>query len=391
MRKLMKNVFLGISGIASIYFVSLVMGHPPRGIEQVILYSFPGGILMFFLFDPILNTFGERAKQVQDDNEVLDSIRNEDSIITINESEFPPSVEKEIASGIEESDASGNKLLNIRNKILDCAGPTCIRLADEEEIISLGEEAVPVAADVLKNVTSANQGLLTMALLHFANNGNALADQTLTDIAEGKIQVDPMSYGDIALSQAQMYVAEKQDLSPKNLWLEASEFDKAGQYDKAIVNYKMYRELVPDDVYALLAIGNMHKNANQLIEAIDWWDQALANGLKHPHAGIVVKNIEEAKASLEVSTKSSESQENRAGQLHVGMPYDEIVNILGQPTASMGGNEVVDVTQNVGAEVPGPLANMMGSKTFMEWNTPEGIYKLVIENNKLANIFIVPD
>ena len=344
MRKVIKNIFLGISAIASIYFVSLVIGHPPMGIEQVILYAFPGGILMFFLFDPILNAFGERAKQVQEDNEVLDSISKEDSIITnhldhklnkkdvlkneiidflnenpldigsilefrkgqkdfkswgdgvlfgsekwvidklankllevgannigyvslaknyswqksnlegfnirietsipdgllagyyigkcskeifglfgygfnIDESEFPLSVEKEIANGIEESDSNGNEQPNIRNKILECAGPACIRIAEEEEIISLGEKAVPVAVDILKNVKSANQGFLTMVLLHFANNGNVLADQTLFDIAEGKIQIDSFSYGDLALHQAQLYVAEKQGFSPQNLCL----------------------------------------------------------------------------------------------------------------------------------------------------------------------------
>lgn len=73
------------------------------------------------------------------------------------------------------------------------------------------------------------------------------------------------------------------------------------------------------------------------------------------------------------------------------MSYEEIVNILGQPTASMGGNEVVNATQNARAEIPGSLVNMMGNKTFMEWDTPNGMYKLVIENNKLANIFMIPE
>lgn len=210
-------------------------------------------------------------------------------------------------------------------------------------------------------------------------------------IAEGKIQIDPFSYGDIALLQAQIYVAEKQGLSPKTLWLEANEFDKAGQYDEAIVNYKKFLELVPDDANALVAIGVMHKKADRLNEAIEWWGKALSNGLKHPLAGMVVKDIEEAKASMGATKSSSESQENRAGQLQVGMSYEEIVSILGQPTASMRGNEVLDVTQNVGAEVSNSLANMTGTKTFMQWDTPEGIYRLVIENNILVNIFMVPE
>jgi hypothetical protein len=84
-------------------------------------------------------------------------------------------------------------------------------------------------------------------------------------------------------------------------------------------------------------------------------------------------------------------QKHLAEQLQVGMSLDEIVRILGPSTASIGGGEVVSMTQDIGATIPGALGNMMGCKTFMEWERPEGIYKLVIENNRLARIFTVPD
>ena len=57
MKNVMKNIFLGISAIVSIAIVSKAVGHPPRGVEQVILYAFPGGILMFFIFDPLMKAF----------------------------------------------------------------------------------------------------------------------------------------------------------------------------------------------------------------------------------------------------------------------------------------------------------------------------------------------
>jgi hypothetical protein len=57
MQKVMKKVFLGVSALVSIIVVSKIVGHPPIGIEQWILYAFPGGILMVFLFDPLSNLF----------------------------------------------------------------------------------------------------------------------------------------------------------------------------------------------------------------------------------------------------------------------------------------------------------------------------------------------
>ena len=62
MKNVMKNIFLGISGIVSIAIVSKIAGHPPKGVEQVILYAFPGGILMFFIFDPLLKAFSRRTE-----------------------------------------------------------------------------------------------------------------------------------------------------------------------------------------------------------------------------------------------------------------------------------------------------------------------------------------
>ncbi len=61
LNKVMKNVFLGISAIVSIIVVSKMVGHPPRGIIDTVLYAMPGGILMHFIFQPLLNVIGHRA------------------------------------------------------------------------------------------------------------------------------------------------------------------------------------------------------------------------------------------------------------------------------------------------------------------------------------------
>jgi hypothetical protein len=61
-KRIMKNVFLGISAIVSIFIVSIIVGHAPRGVVQFVLYAFPGGILMFFIFDPLLKAFSGRTE-----------------------------------------------------------------------------------------------------------------------------------------------------------------------------------------------------------------------------------------------------------------------------------------------------------------------------------------
>jgi hypothetical protein len=67
MKKVMKNVFLGVAALLSIAVVTKIVGHPPKGIEQWILYAFPGGILMFFIFDPLLRAFSRGAEEKSGD------------------------------------------------------------------------------------------------------------------------------------------------------------------------------------------------------------------------------------------------------------------------------------------------------------------------------------
>ena len=79
------------------------------------------------------------------------------------------------------------------------------------------------------------------------------------------------------------------------------------------------------------------------------------------------------------------------GRLQVGMTLSEVKKVLGTPTSSMGGDQVVSMTQNAGVNVPPSIGGLMGGKTFAEWDRPEGRYKLVLENGKLSNIYSVPE
>ncbi len=68
MQKVIKNICLGISALISIVICSKIVGRPPQGVEQMILYSFPGGIVMVLVFEPLLKMvgMGQKARQQQD-------------------------------------------------------------------------------------------------------------------------------------------------------------------------------------------------------------------------------------------------------------------------------------------------------------------------------------
>ena len=99
MHKVIKNLFLGISALVSIAVVSKMMGHPPRGVEEWVLYAFPGGILMVFIFDPLmglLGLFGLRPKN-KTKNDVAATAEARNSV----ETPAPPP-----ANDVSEKDAS---------------------------------------------------------------------------------------------------------------------------------------------------------------------------------------------------------------------------------------------------------------------------------------------
>lgn len=206
-----------------------------------------------------------------------------------------------IAKG-QSQKATDNKV-DIRKKILDCVGPHCIRLSTPEEIISLGQDAVPVAIDILKNTGSANQAILTTALRQFASQGNEQAGQALYDIAAGKITVYSTSFGNVALTEAQEYVAEKKGSSPKTLLKEAFQFEDAKQFHKAMDKFKEYFSIVPDDLSVRIDIGRMYKELGEFTEAIKWWEEVLTNGLQWPKSDFVKEDIEKAKAALGQGSK----------------------------------------------------------------------------------------
>ena len=79
--------------------------------------------------------------------------------------------------------------------------------------------------------------------------------------------------------------------------------------------------------------------------------------------------------------------------LKIGITKKEIISLLGPPSASRGGDKVMETIQNLGATTvisPSTLGNM-SNKEFCEWDRPEGKYRLVIQDGRLSNILSVPE
>ncbi len=84
------------------------------------------------------------------------------------------------------------------------------------------------------------------------------------------------------------------------------------------------------------------------------------------------------------------SSENASDKLYVGMPFDEIIRLLGKPSGVNPGTEMLE---------SGPGGKIIASKEtrarlahtqYCMWKRPEGVYLLVIEDGKLARVHTKP-
>jgi len=100
----------------------------------------------------------------------------------------------------------------IRREIWSHASPYNTALAGPEEIIALGDDAVPVIIDIFSNPLHssgqgyANQALLAISLLMFADRGNQAASDFLLKVARGGVAVTPDPNGDTAEAIALRHV-----------------------------------------------------------------------------------------------------------------------------------------------------------------------------------------
>ncbi len=72
---------------------------------------------------------------------------------------------------------------------------------------------------------------------------------------------------------------------------------------------------------------------------------------------------------------------SKRNQLREGMSLDEIIGLLGQPTSSAGGDDIM----------PGFGSGRLSGRAWYTWKRPEGTYTLTIQDGRLANIQNAPD
>jgi hypothetical protein len=77
---------------------------------------------------------------------------------------------------------------------------------------------------------------------------------------------------------------------------------------------------------------------------------------------------------------------NLGDKLHMGMPFDEIVRLLGEPTGINPGTEMIESGPRHIIAVPDKTRILLENTKYCMWKRPEGIYLLVIEYEKLARI-----
>lgn len=72
--------------------------------------------------------------------------------------------------------------------------------------------------------------------------------------------------------------------------------------------------------------------------------------------------------------------------LYIGMPFGDIVRILGDPTGRNPGTEMLDVAPGSKVVASEATRAQLAATEYCMWTRPEGAYYLVIEDGKLARI-----
>lgn len=112
-----------------------------------------------------------------------------------------------------------------------------------------------------------------------------------------------------------------------------------------------------------------------------WWD----NAPREVKDALQVKKINGAK-----ELKSEAEWATPGDRLRVGMTYDEVVRLLGEPSGVNPGTEMLE-TGPGGVVVASEKTRAQLSRTkYCMWKRPEGRYLLTIEDGKLVSIYEKP-
>ncbi len=107
-------------------------------------------------------------------------------------------------------------------------------------------------------------------------------------------------------------------------------------------------------------------------------------GYKNPLYRVKCKNCDE---SLDFNLASSKSI---GDQLYISMPFSEIVQLLGEPNGINPGDEMLESGPSHTVVASEETRAQLARTRYCMWKRPEGMYLLVIEDEKLARIYRKP-
>jgi len=77
-------------------------------------------------------------------------------------------------------------------------------------------------------------------------------------------------------------------------------------------------------------------------------------------------------------------------KLYIGMPINEIIQLLGEPSGVNPGTEMLEDGPHGKVVASDEMRSELSKTMYYLWKRPEGVYALVIVNNKLARIHMKP-
>jgi hypothetical protein len=91
----------------------------------------------------------------------------------------------------------------------------------------------------------------------------------------------------------------------------------------------------------------------------------------------------------EMSSKTTDR--NKLGdRLYIGMRIQEIVSLLGSPTGINPGTEMLEGSSCSKTVVSDKMRSELSKTMYYLWKRPEGMYALVIVDDKLAKVYVKP-
>jgi len=107
----------------------------------------------------------------------------------------------------------------------------------------------------------------------------------------------------------------------------------------------------------------------------------------------IIKNITEPKNNntsniVEENISRNKTNQILSDKLYIGMPFNDIVNLLGEPSGINPGTEMIEGPQTVVAS--NNFVSRLERTKYCMWKRSEGVYLLVIEDDKIARITSTP-